>query len=295
MNKTPARLLAAIITATAMHTAAAEHTTLPEITVSGQASNIDSFSLNPRLINSPGMDSAQLLRRIPGASVNSNGPLTGIAQYRGMFGERVNTVIGGMHIAPGGPNTMDPPLSYIPRAQLESLQLLRGIAPVSSGNETIGGTIEAEPLRSHFTDTDQISLSGLLDAGYHSVDNGYGVDLFASLANRHHRAHIAASRESGDDTEFDKGTIHPTEYERDNYRLGYGYRQGAHQVGLEYERNDTGQTGTPALPMDIIFIKADLGQANYSGQWGAVTITARVSGGHIDHRMDNFDLRTPPG
>ncbi len=294
MNETPARLLAALITATAMHTAAAEHTTLPGITVSGQGSNIDHFRLDPRHLNTPGADSAQLLRRIPGANVNSNGPLTGIAQYRGMSSERVNTVIGGMHITPGGPNTMDPPLSYIPRAQLESLEMLRGIAPVSSGNETIGGTLRAEPLRSHFADSDQVSLSGLIDAGYHGVDNGYSVDLFASLANRHHRAHIAASRQRGDDTEFDQGTIHPTGYERDNYRLGYGYRQGAHRLGLEYERNDTGQTGTPALPMDIIFIKADLGQVNYRGQWGPVTVDARVAGGHIDHRMDNFDLRTPP-
>ncbi len=294
MNRTLAHLVTGMLAITAMHMARAEHTTLPEITVSGQASNIDSFILNPRLINAPGADSAHLLRRIPGANVNSNGPLTGIAQYRGMFGERVNTVIGGMHIAPGGPNTMDPPLSYVPRAQLESIQMVRGIAPVSSGNETIGGTLRAEPLRSHFTDTGKVSLSGLLDAGYHGVDNGYGINLFASLANRHHRAHVAASRESGSDTEFDRGTIHPTEYDRNNYRLGYGYRQGVHQIGLAYLRNDTGHTGTPALPMDIMFIKGDLGRADYSGQWGDLAIKAQVTGGHIDHRMNNYQLRTPP-
>ncbi len=35
------------------------------------------------------VDTATALRDIPGATANRNGPLTGIAQYRGMFGDRV--------------------------------------------------------------------------------------------------------------------------------------------------------------------------------------------------------------
>jgi iron complex outermembrane receptor protein len=59
--------------------------------------------------------------------VSRNGPLTGIAQYRGMFGQRVNTLVDGMHISTGGPNGMDPPLSFIPRSQLDSLTVVRGL------------------------------------------------------------------------------------------------------------------------------------------------------------------------
>jgi len=35
------------------------------------------------------LDSASVLKDIPGANVNSNGLITGIAQYRGMYGDRV--------------------------------------------------------------------------------------------------------------------------------------------------------------------------------------------------------------
>ena len=35
------------------------------------------------------VDSAAVLKDIPGANVNRNGALTGIAQYRGMYGDRV--------------------------------------------------------------------------------------------------------------------------------------------------------------------------------------------------------------
>ena len=36
-------------------------------------------------------DTAALLTRAPGANVNGNGPLTGIPQYRGMYGARIAT------------------------------------------------------------------------------------------------------------------------------------------------------------------------------------------------------------
>src|SRR5210317_75300 len=89
-------------------------------------------------------DTAQMLRIMPGANLNKNGELTGIAQYRGMHGDRVNISINGSSISSAGPNAMDAPLHYAPVAILESLTVQRGIAPVSSGQETIGGSIEAK-------------------------------------------------------------------------------------------------------------------------------------------------------
>ena len=75
-------------------------------------------------------DLAQLLKRAPGANVNSNGPLTGIPQYRGMYGSRIAMSMDGTQLAPSGPNWMDPPLSYAVGGQLESLKIYRGIVPV---------------------------------------------------------------------------------------------------------------------------------------------------------------------
>ena len=39
------------------------------------------------------VDTAAVLKDIPGANVNANGPVTGIAQYRGMYGDRISVVI----------------------------------------------------------------------------------------------------------------------------------------------------------------------------------------------------------
>ncbi|MDQ7072454.1 MAG: TonB-dependent receptor plug domain-containing protein [Gammaproteobacteria bacterium] len=74
-------------------------------------------------------DAGQLLKKLPGANINRNGPLTSIAQYRGLFGDRVNVLIDGVKINSAGPNSMDTPLSYIPASRLESISIYRGIRP----------------------------------------------------------------------------------------------------------------------------------------------------------------------
>ncbi|MCV6603757.1 MAG: TonB-dependent receptor plug domain-containing protein, partial [Porticoccaceae bacterium] len=81
-------------------------------------------------------DSAQLLRSLPGANVNSIGTLSGIAQYRGLSGERVAVQLDGAPVFSGGPNAMDAPLSYAPSLLLKRLTVTRGIAPVTASQES---------------------------------------------------------------------------------------------------------------------------------------------------------------
>ena len=96
-----------------------------EIVVRGQVhSPAGEFTVSPTRATPNAPDSAKLLTLIPGADVVDNGPLTGQAQYRGMFGNRVDVRIDDMHISPGGPNWMDPPLQYAPRALVKNLSLI---------------------------------------------------------------------------------------------------------------------------------------------------------------------------
>ena len=127
-------------------------------------------------------DVAQLLKRAPGANVNSNGPLTGIPQYRGMYGPRIATSLDGNQLAPAGPNWMDPPISYAVGGQLESLEVYRGIAPVSVAQESIGGAIDARTRHGEFTDGPDFSLDGRLIGSVQSVNGGHHLNtaLYAS-------------------------------------------------------------------------------------------------------------------
>src|SRR6056297_3332360 len=53
------------------------------------------------------VDTARLLRGVPGADVNTNGRLSGIAQFRGLYGDRVAVSLDGICPIGGGPNAMD--------------------------------------------------------------------------------------------------------------------------------------------------------------------------------------------
>lgn len=240
-------------------------------------------------------DVTQLLKKAPGANVNSNGPLTGILQYRGLYGSRIAVSMDGTQLAPSGPNWMDPPLSYAVGGQLESLELYRGIAPVSVAQESIGGAVEAKANRGRFTQDEDFTLSGRVIGSAQSVSEAYHLNTAVYASNARHRVKLAAMTEKGNDAEFPDGHIRPTEYERQRYDLGYGFRTGNHTVQLDYGYNDTGDSGTPALPMDIETIKGDLYGFSYHFDLDEeMHITVSLYGSDLDHRMTNYKLRQAP-
>ncbi|WP_439100271.1 TonB-dependent receptor [Congregibacter sp.] len=240
-------------------------------------------------------DAAELLRDAPGANIATNGPITGIPQYRGLFGPRISVSLDGSLLAPAGPNWMDPPLSYAVTAQLEALEVYRGIAPVSVAQESVGGAIDARTRRMEFTDSDQIITEGRLVGSAQSANAGYQVDADLQAANDRHRVKIAAMMQQGDDAEFAGGTILPSSYERERYDLGYGFRWGDHSIQVDYGYNDTGSSGTPALPMDIGYFEGDLYKLAYRFEpTEGLQLSASIYASELDHGMSNYALRPAP-
>lgn len=239
-------------------------------------------------------DSAAMLRKLPGANVNSNGPVSGIHQYRGMFGARVNVNVDGMHIAPGGPNLMDAPLSYAPAAMLESLTIYRGVAPVSVAQESIGGAIVAETAKGDFGEGSDFGVNGSITAGGQSVNNGWLGNALLAITNEHHKIYLNGLAEAGDDAKFPDGKIRPSEYERKRLDAGYAWQSGGHLLDISGARNETGNAGNPALPMDIAYIDSNLYQGKYRYGNDHWALEASLHGNQVDHLMTNNHLRTPP-
>jgi iron complex outermembrane receptor protein len=263
-----------------------------EVLVSGRHDS-RTIDVIEAIVASP--DIAELLRQAPGANINRNGPLTGIPQYRGLFGPRVAVAIDGNLLAPAGPNWMDPPLSYAVTPQLESLEVYRGIAPVSVAQESIGGAIDARVRRRDFGDDDSFGVEGRLGGSAQSINGGYQLDADLQASNRTHRLRVAGLLQQGDDAAFPDGDILPSEYQRQRLDIGYGLRLGDHSLQLEYGYNDTGETGTPALPMDIDYFEGDLYSLAYRYQPDSgVRIEASLYGSELDHGMTNYHLRQAP-
>ncbi len=267
---------------------------LATVTVIGQRDELLRVTVDPAKLSITQPTTGALLRHAPGGNVNINGPLSGIGQYRGMYSFRLNTKIDGIAVEPAGPNWMDAPLHYAPMPLLESLQVQRGITPVSVGNETIGGHMHARLKTSRFSAGPEFEFHGAMNAATQTVDRGFGVGAILGAANDTHRFHASGVIEAGDDTEFSGGKIHPTEYDRKAWGLGYGLAAREHRIGFDYRRNETGDAGTPSLPMDIRYFDADIISGDYQGTLGTAELSARFHYSDVAHRMDNYSLRAAP-
>lgn len=267
---------------------------LPGISVAGEREAGLVVTVDPQETPHTRPNTGELLRRTPGGNVNTNGPLSGIAQYRGMYSYRVSTKVDGVPITPGGPNWMDAPLHYAPMPLLQSVELQRGIAPVSAGGETIGGQVRAERWRSRFGGSRDFEFHGGMNASAQSVDHGYGLGAMLAASNDTHRFHALGVREDGGDSDYADGDIVPTEYERGAWGLGYGLALGAHALGVDYLRNETDDAGTPALPMDIRYVNTDIVSTDYRGRLGTIELSGRYFYTDVNHLMDNYALRSAP-
>jgi iron complex outermembrane receptor protein len=271
-----------------------EEQPIEEITVSGrQLSSRDATIIVEQEFV---VDVAEALSRLPGADRNQNGRLSGIAQYRGMFGDRVSVSIDGLGMISGGPNSMDPPLSYVSPMITEQLTLERGIPGVASAPESIGGHVDAAIARGNFTSGEQFDLGGMAGARY--ANNGDTTSLAGRLtaANRSHRVSLVGQSDRGDDQSTPAGRIVPSQLSRDRIDASYAYRGEGSEFQVFAGLLDTGDTGTPALAMDIRYIDSKLYGASLARQLSPVLgVQAKVGYNDVDHVMDNFSLRPAPG
>ena len=208
----------------------------------------DGLVLETSQVAQSGADNSDLLRLFPGGNRNANGPLSRISQYRGLFGAQNEVTVDGIGYTADCPNWMDTPLSSIPQSLTQSVTLYRGIGSVATVPEGLGGGIAIAARRGEFADGDGWSTYGQAEAGYGSSASSRSGAVFAGLHDRNNRIDVAASSDRADDYEFDGGVVRATEYERAQYRFGYGHRfddtGSSPELHLGAVANRTGPSGT---------------------------------------------------
>ncbi len=278
----------------ALHVSA-ETELLPTIQIEGQGTRPGQIAVTPE--SGGALDSALLLKRVPGGNVNRNGPLTNLPQYRGLFGNRIGVKVNGVNVKEAGPNAMDTRSSAIPKSLVKSIKIYRGIAPVSAGMETLGGAIEINSRRSEFGESGTPEFHGFVNAGYSWVDFGRYYGGMLGLSNDTHRINAGGNIEKGNDYKF-KGnkTVRPSQYDREVFSVGYGFKPVEnHEISIDYDYRDTGHTGTPSLPMDIDYVRSNIGSIGYKGKWtDTLDVTFRGFFDRGRHGMSNHLLRPAP-
>ena len=254
----------------------------------------DTLKLGGSQVSQPGVDNSDLLRLFPGGNRNSNGPITGISQYRGLFGAQNNVSINGQAYTSGCPNWMVTPLSSIPRSQTQTVTLHRGLGSVALIEEGLGGSIAMSAREKGFSEHNKWSTFGRVEGGYGSNAGNWGGALYTGIHNPDNWFDVAASSEKGDDYKFAGGTVAATEYDRKQYRLGYGHRFSKAELTLGVVINRTGNSGTPALPMDIVYFDSEQYELGLDVPAGQGEISFKAHTLSVEHVMDNFTLRPIP-
>jgi len=277
------------LSSTAVVAADAEDT-IDEIIVAGHSvtSNAVEVLVDKEMI----VDTATTLKDLPGADVNNNGAITGIAQYRGMYGDRVAVTIDNHAVVSGGPNSMDAPLSYVSPMITESIVVERGIASVSSAPETIGGHLTTKLARGDFGG-ESPSLAGFIGSRYSSNGNLSTSAGRLTLANSSHRLSLLSEIDDGNDLSSPAGLIRPSAVDRQRYDVSYSYASDDSHFVVFAGKLETTDSGTPALPMDIRLIDTDLAGAHFLYSMSSrLSIEGRLAVNDVFHLMDNFALRS---
>jgi iron complex outermembrane receptor protein len=237
-------------------------------------------------------DLADWLTSVPGANVNSNGPITGIAQYRGLYGDRVAASLDGHPVIGAGPNAMDTPLSYSTPLIVDSMTVYRGIAPVSAGINTLGGAVEVKMRKAETMNGQATIVSGDVQAGYRSNNSAKTLSAVTNIAKDNVAVLLYGNSQKGDSMESGDGVvISPTDFDKVQFGGDIRYSKDDNEIGLSYHYTDTNDSGTPALPMDIEYIESH--RITLDGAFSLSGWQAEWQLGYIDadHGMTNFLMR----
>ncbi len=264
-------------------------TPMDVITITAPASNAQQTELAEGNLTAP--DVGHWLDQVPGANRNDNGTISGFAQYRGQYGDRVATLVGGNQLSGAGSNGMDAPLSYAPSVMVDRVEVYRGIAPVSVAPDTFGGAVVVA-LKKASTDKGnegQILLSTLQPDPAHTAaarlamgSGSYGGQLFFSRQVGH-ESEDGLGRATGRD-----------EYEREQFGLDMALESDNGLYHAAWLRTNTGNALTAALPMDIDYIRTSRFTLDGRHQTSLGEVNWRVGYQDADHGMDNFSDRQVP-
>ncbi|MBQ4829112.1 TonB-dependent receptor [Alteromonas sp. MMG017] len=247
--------------------------------------------------NNTEADYGDQLATLPGVTISRNGPVTGLVQYRGLYGDRVGVTIDGVDIAGAGPNAMDSPLSHVlPEPGLQAV-LYRGIVPVSAGVETLGGKLDIRADAQHlFSQANGLQFNASASAYSPGNAQQYQANAFYGAANGFISGAFTHQqrdeREAGSNDAGSSIAIPNSQYQRNGGKLRAGYRWGKHSLDVSYQTLNTNNSGTAALAMDITFIDAAWYRLGYQYQASDDrTVKVKVFGNSNQHAMDNASQR----
>jgi iron complex outermembrane receptor protein len=241
----------------------------------------------------PAHDGADYLKTIPGFSVIRKGGTDGDPVLRGMAGSRLNITADGQTILGGCGGRMDPPTAYIFPAEYDRITIIKGPQTVLYGPVGSAGTVLFE--RNNYRAAPGLKFNGSqMNGSFGRSDQT--ADARYSLPNLYLQA--GATRSHSDDYRDGSGASVHSAYTRWSRRAAIGLTPDDDTlIELSVAKSD-GQAAYADRGMDgARFTRRNVGLKFEKRHISPLLekVEAQVYRNYVDHVMDNYTLRAPPG
>jgi iron complex outermembrane receptor protein len=313
--KTPAfvpRLLPLLIAASLLPVTASAEDAAPLMTivVTGTPEAVAPFGVEVEDVPSlraTTSDTASLLRDVPGVSLYGAGGVSSLPSIHGLADDRLRIKVDGMDLISACGNHMNPALSYIDPSNVESIQVFSGLAPVSSGGDSIGGTILVDSAAPAFAKAGEgVLKKGEAGVFYRSNGDARGGNLSATIAsekvsvtysgstvkadNYHAGDNFKSTYIDADDGHtVDADEVGSSMYKSTNQSIALAARHENHLVELKLGLQDIPYQGWPNQRMDMTGNDSEQYNLRYAGDYDWGKLEARAYHEHTRHYMQFFD------
>lgn len=252
-------------------------------------------------------DSASLLRGLAGVGVYGAGGVSSLPVIRGLGDDRLRIKVDGMGLVSACGNHMNPPMSYIDPTNVESIEVMAGITPVSQGGDSIGGTIIVKSPQPQFaSDGADIVASGEMGSFYRSNGDAAGANLSATAANdwisiRYSGAYATADNyntgknfKAAGPAAVDRGSLSADEvgstyYETQNHKLGAALQLDNHLIELELGYQKIPDQGFPNQRMDMLDNSSTQVVLRHTAEYAWGEVSSRFFHEKTEHKMNFGD------
>ena len=240
-------------------------------------------------------------------SLYGAGGVSSLPAIHGLADDRLRIKVDGMDLISACPNHMNPPLSYVDPSNVASVRVHAGLAPVSVGGDSIGGTIQVASAAPEFAGSGKGTLlKGEGGASYRGNGNAWGASLSALVATESlsfsydgsyakagnysaARDFKAAGTAATGQGWLDGDSVGSSRYEAWNHALGLAFRTGSHLLELKVGLQDIPYQGFPNQRMDMTANDGTRGSIRYAGRFAWGSLEARLWGERTRHSMNFGD------
>ncbi|MDP2194762.1 MAG: TonB-dependent receptor [Rhodocyclaceae bacterium] len=252
-------------------------------------------------------DTASLLRDVPGVSLYGAGGISSLPAIHGLADDRLRIKVDGMDLISACGNHMNPALSYIDPSNVGSISVFAGIAPVSSGGDSIGGTILVNSPDPEFAQAGQgMLLKGEAGAFYRSNGNAKGGNLSVTIASEKLSLSYNGSTAKADNYTaggdfkpaglaaagrgwLDGDEVGSSMYKSTNQSLKFGLRHENHLLEFKVGTQDIPYQGWTNQRMDMTGNDSTQLNLRYQGMFDWGKLEARAYQEKTRHKMQFFD------